>query len=216
MAAAACHAVGQGAKDGNLPAAERRIAVFGGSFSRIKASAAAKDAWAKALGCKVDTYGVNGCGFEAGRAKDNDVSGQIRRALAKGVRYEAFVLWASGNDVRHPLADTSNGVERAVATIRAGAPEAKIVVLNSIDEPFKDDSFRDKLRACAQAQSALCAKLDVPCLDLFNGSGITKANGRELVGADNCHMTEAGYRFIAPKTTAFLLEHLRPVKATGR
>lgn len=132
MAAAACHAVGQGAKDGDLPAAERRIAVFGGSFSRIKASAAAKDAWAKALGCKVDTYGVNGCGFAAGRAKDNDVSGQIRRALAKGVRYEAFVLWASGNDVRHPLADTSNGVERAVATIRAGAPEAKIVMLNSI------------------------------------------------------------------------------------
>jgi len=197
------------AKEGERSPTERRIAVFGGSFSCIKPSKVAKDAWAKALDCEVDTYGVGGCGFEAGRHKDNDVSGQVRRALAKGVRYEAFVLWASGNDVRYPLAATSNGVERAVVAIRAGAPEAKVVLLNSIDEPFRDDSFRSKLRACAAAQSAQCAKLGVPCLDLFNGSGITKENGRELVGKDDCHMTEAGYSFIAPKTTAFLVESIR-------
>lgn len=53
------------------------IAVFGGSFSCIKASQEAKDAWAKALKCRVDTYGIGGCGFEAGRGRTNDVSSQI-------------------------------------------------------------------------------------------------------------------------------------------
>lgn len=186
-----------------------RIAVFGGSFSRIKPSAEAKDAWAKALGCTVDTYGVNGCGFEAGRSKGDDVGGQVKRALASGRSYKAFVLWASGNDYRYPPVATSNGVERAVALIREKAPKSKIVLLNSIDEPFRDDGFRAKLRACAEAQAGICAKLGVPVLDLHGGSGITKENGRKLVGKDDCHMTAAGYRFIAPMTTEFLVRNLK-------
>ena len=186
-----------------------RIAVFGGSFSRIKPSAEAKDAWAKALGCTVDTYGVNGCGFEAGRSKGDDVGGQVKRALASGRSYKAFVLWASGNDCRYPPEATSNGVERAVKLIRERAPKAKVVLLNSIDEPFRDDKLRTKLRACAEAQVGICAKLGVPVLDLHGSSGITKENGRELVGEDNCHMTAAGYRFIAPMTTEFLVRNLK-------
>ena len=186
-----------------------RIAVFGGSFSCIKPSAAAKNAWAKALGCEVDSYGVGGCGFEAGRPMGNDVSGQVKRALDSGKNYKAFVLWASGNDVRYPPKATSNGVERAVTLIRELAPMAKIVLLNSIDEPFRDDGFRAKLRSCAEAQVGICAKLGVPVLDLHGGSGITKENGRKLVGKDNCHMTVDGYRFIAPMTTEFLVRNLK-------
>lgn len=187
-----------------------RIAVFGGSFSRIKPSKAAKDAWTKALDRKVDTYGVNGCGFEAGREKGNDVSGQVKRALAKkGVVYDVFVLWASGNDFRFPPSATSNGVERAVQLIRGHNPKAKIVLMNSIDEPFRSNDFRAKLRACAEAQKGICAKLAVPCLDLFNNSGITRENGREMVCGDNCHMTEAGYLHIAPMTTRFLQENVQ-------
>lgn len=198
-----------GAKCAKAPAdGQPRIAVFGGSFSCIRASQAAKNAWAEALGCKVDTYGIGGCGFEAGRPKTNDVSGQVSRAIASGRDYRAFVLWASGNDFRFPPSATSNGVERAVKLIRERAPKAKIVLLNSIDEPFRKDDFRRKLKACADAQVGVCAKLGVPCLDLFNGSGITKENGRPLVGKDNCHMTEAGYRFIAPMTSKFLKQHL--------
>lgn len=186
-----------------------RIAVFGGSFSCIKPSAEAKNTWAKALGCEVDTYGVGGCGFETGRWRKSDVSGQVKRALESGKSYKAFVLWASGNDVRYPPRATSNGVARAVKLIRAQAPKAKIVLLNSIDEPFRDDEFRAKLKACAEAQVGICAKLGVPVLDLHDGSGITKENGRQLVGKDNCHMTAEGYRFIAPMTTEFLVRNLK-------
>ena len=186
-----------------------RIAVFGGSFSCIKPSAAAKDVWAKALRCQVDTYGISGCGFEAGRGKKKDVSGQVQRALASGKDYKAFVLWASGNDVRFPPSATSNGVERAVKLIREQAPKAKVVLINSIDEPFRDDEFRAKLKACAEAQIGICAKLGVPVLDLHDGSGITKENGRKLVGKDDCHMTAEGYRFIAPMTTEFLVRNLK-------
>ena len=195
-----------------MPASDTlpRIAVFGGSFSRIKASEVAKNAWAKALGCKVDTWGIGGCGFEAGRGKTNDVSGQVSRAIAKkGVRYAAFVLWASGNDCRFPPSATSNGVERAVNLIRESDLNARIVLLNSIDEPFRTDKFRAKLRACAEAQNGICAKLGVPVLDLNGGSGITRENGRALVGKDDCHMTEAGYRFIEPMTTEFLIRNLK-------
>ena len=205
VALAAAQGEARGVAEADLP----RIAVFGGSFSIIRASQAAKKAWAEALGCKVDSYGVGGCGFEAGRAKTNDVSGQVSRAIASGRDYRAFVLWASGNDFRFPPSATSNGVERAVKLIRERAPKAKIVLLNSIDEPFRKPDFRAKLKACAEAQIGICAKLGVPCLDLFHGSGITEENGRPFVGKDNCHMTEAGYRFIAPMTSKFLLEHIR-------
>lgn len=194
------------------------IAVFGGSFSSIKASHQAKDAWAKALKCRVDTYGIGGCGFEAGRGRTNDVSSQVSRAIASGIEYKAFVLWGSGNDVSCPLAATSNGVERAVEIIREKAPYAKIVLLNSIDQPFRDERFRTKLRACAAAQQAVCRRLDVPCLNLNALSGITKENGRELVSHDDCHMTPAGYRFIVPLTTNFLVQHIPvgvPTKLTN-
>lgn len=91
-----------------------------------------------------------------------------------------------------------------------------IVLLNSIDEPFQNAEFRMKLMSCAEAQVAVCAKLGVPCLDLFNGSGITKENGRNLVSKDNCHMTEPGYEHIAPMTTRFLLETMRTQKTAER
>ena len=181
-----------------------RIAVFGGSFSRIEASRAAKDVWAKELGCSVDTYGVNSCGFEAGREKGNDIAGQVARALKAGVDYRAYVLWGSGNDIGFPASATSNGVERAVKLIRDGAPQAKIVLINSIDEPFQQDDVRAKIRRCAESQKGICARLGVPCLDLFNHSGITRENGRALVSGDDCHMTAAGYAHIAPLTAGFL------------
>lgn len=56
---------------------------------------------------------------------------------------------------------------------------------------------------------AAALRRGVPVLDLNGGSGITRENGRELVGKDNCHMTWAGYRFIAPMTTEFLVRNLK-------
>ena len=110
----------------------------------------------------------------------------------------------SGNDVDFPASATSNGVERAVLQIRAKAPRAKIVLINSIDEPFQPDDVRAKIRRCAESQKGVCARLGVPCLDLFSRSGITRENGRSLVSGDDCHMTAAGYAHIAPLTAGFL------------
>ena len=191
-----------------------RIAVFGGSFSVIEASSVAKDAWASALKCEVDSYGKSGCGFVAGGAEGKNVNGQVISALKSGKTYEAFILWASGNDISYPIEDTSNGVEKVIKRIRDGAPQAKIVLLNSLDEPFRTDEVRAQLKACAEAQLAVCSQLGVPCLDLFNESGLTAENGRGLVSSDDVHMNAAGYRFITPITTYFLLKTLRRNPAT--
>lgn len=192
------------AEEPEVPAKGPALAVFGGSFSVIKASQVAKREWKRVLGCTVKDYGIGGCGFEAGRAKGNDVAGQVARALASGEKYDCFVLWASGNDVRFPVEKQEEGIERAVKLIRAKAPDAKIVLFTSLPEPFRSQDVQVRLRALASSQIKMCEQLGVACLDLNTRSGITVDNGRPLVQKDNCHMTEAGYDFIKGLQTDFL------------
>ena len=185
-----------------------RLAVFGGSFSVIPASQAAKDGWRAALDCTVDDYGVGGCGFKAGDKKGNDVPNQVARALASGHDYAAFVLWASTNDIHSRDVGPQNaGIERTVALIRAKAPKAKIVFFTSMPVPLREKMHAD-LAAFVAEQIRTCEKLGVPCLDLYGRSGVTRENAEGLFGKDSFHPSAAGYAKVRDLQAAFLKRQL--------
>ena len=185
-----------------------RLAVFGGSFSRIPASQVAKAAWRKALDCSVTDYGIGGCGFLAGAQKGNDILGQVKRAVASGTAFDAYVLWASTNDVgSKDVARQNAAIEEVVAYIRAQAPKAKIVFFASLPIPLCKER-NVKLGEFAEGQIATCRKLGVPVLDLYAGSGITEENAAALTRPDKVHLTEAGYEKVKDRQSAFLVKHV--------
>ena len=185
-----------------------RLAVFGGSFSVIKPSQAAKDGWRKELGRVVDDYGIGGCGFKAGEQKGNDVYQQVSRALASGHDYEAFILWASTNDLRYKDVNVQNaGVERVVALIREKAPKAKILFFTSMPVPLRA-KMHAELADYVAGQIKTCEKLGIPYLDHYSQSGVTLENSQGLFGKDNFHPSEAGYAKVRDMQVAFLKKQL--------
>ena len=74
------------------PAPRPKVAVFGGSFSCIRPSQVAKNAWSQALGVEVSDFGRGGTGFLAGAETRNDIPNQIRRALGSKDRFRAKFL----------------------------------------------------------------------------------------------------------------------------
>ena len=185
-----------------------RVAVFGGSFSVNEPSQAAKDGWREGLGCTVDDYGIGGCGFKAGEEKGNDVPSQVARALASGHTYEAFVLWASTNDLRYKDVALQNaGIDRTVALIREKAPQAKIVFFTSMPVPLRE-KMHAELAGYVAEQIRTCERLGVPCLDLYGQSNVTRANAAGLFGKDDFHPNTAGYMRVRDVQTAFLKRQL--------
>ena len=181
-----------------------RIAVFGGSFSCQPPSRVAKAAWERAFDAEVVDFGVGGTGFVAGAESGNDVPGQIRRALADPRPFRAFVLWASTNDIKANTVEEQNAaIERCVAAIRAGAPGAAVALFASMPCPLAP-AANEILARFVRGQIETCARLRVPCLDLFRGSGITAENARLLTQEDGFHPNEAGYARVKDLQVEFL------------
>ncbi|MGI5869887.1 MAG: SGNH/GDSL hydrolase family protein [Kiritimatiellia bacterium] len=184
------------------------VAVFGGSFSCGKSSQVAKRAWSEALGIDVVDYGIGGMGFLAGAAVANDVPNQIRRALAADETYRAFILWASTNDIHEFTVDEQNAaIERCVEMIRTEAPGSRIVFFASMPWPLSPEK-NAVLGRFVQGQLETCARLDVPCLDLYRKSGITMENARRYIEDDDVHPKEAGYDKVKDVQIDFLRQHL--------
>lgn len=201
-ALAAETATANGEKDGRP-----EIAVFGGSFSCIGPSEVAKRAWTEALGCKVVNYGAGGMGFLRGADRTNDIPNQVRKALAKGGRYAAFVLWASTNDINYTVDQQNEAIEWCVREIREKSPASKVLFFASMPCPLQPERDR-KLAAFAEGQRVTCAKLGVPCLDQYRESGFTADNAAQFCGSDRFHPNEAGYAAIAKIQVSFLLKHV--------
>lgn len=203
-AVATAVAWGEGAVAGHKP----KLAVFGGSFSRIAASDVAKDAWRQALDCTVANYGIGGCGFLAGAAKTNDIIGQVNRALDSKMPYDAYVLWASTNDIhRHSVDEQNAAIERVVLHLREKAPQSKVVFFGSLPLPLRPKA-NEKLGRFADGQRKTCEKLGVPYLDLFNRSGITAENAASLTCPDKTHLKPEGYAKIKDLQVEFLRKSL--------
>ena len=194
---------------------KRKVAVFGGSFSCNPASQVAKKAWSRAFGVEVVDYGVGGTGFLAGAEARNDVPNQILRALASGNRFCAFVLWASTNDIRaHTVEEQNESIERCVEKIRAESPDSAVLLFASMPVPL-DSAKNAVLGRFAEGQIATCARLGVPCLDLYHRSGITADNAEGLTEADRIHPNEAAYDMVKDIQVEFLRCHLSTCETEG-
>lgn len=210
-------AAAMGAVKGEVPASaadfvppSHDVAVFGGSFSVIPETRVAKDAWRRKINCTVSDFGIGGCGFVAGREKQNDVPNQVARALATGVKFDLFVLWASTNDIwGRDVAKQDAGIEKAVALIREKAPTAKVVFFTSMPIPLKAKE-NELLGTFVAGQVKTCERLGVPCLDLYAKSGITAENAAALSGKDRFHPNEAGYAKVKDLQADFLASCLVP------
>lgn len=185
-----------------------KVAVFGGSFSCIQQSQVAKRAWSEALGVESVDFGVGGTGFLAGAENLNDVPHQIRRALWSGDQFRAFILWASTNDrVGHTVEEQNAAIERCVGTIRAEALGSAVLFFASMPVPL-DQEANALLERLVKGQIETCARLGVPCLDLFHLSGITAANAERLTQEDRFHPNEAGYDMVKGLQVEFLKSNL--------
>ena len=204
-----------------------RIAVFGGSLSVKPESDAAKQIWADALDAEVTTYGVGGAGFAI--SKGYSLQKQVDTA---GV-YDVYVLWASTNDFTgnkpcgtwkdYTEADGYNasrldtqcgGINYCIRRLREKNPDAKIYFFTSLRffrrnsgyNPFSTDTNKTgkTFAQYVEAQIACCRYHGVPVLDQFSLQDVDIHNFQPFYQEDKLHMTEEGYRRIAPLQAAFL------------
>ena len=187
---------------------KQKVAVFGGSFSCNPPSQVAKKAWSQAFTVEVVDFGIGGTGFLAGAEAHNDVPNQIFRALASGNRFCAFVLWASTNDIyEHTVEEQNASIERCVERIRAESPDSAVLLFASMPVPL-DPAKNALLGRFVEGQIATCARLGVPCLDLYHRSGITAENAERLTEADRVHPNEAAYAMVKDLQVEFLRTHM--------
>ncbi len=186
---------------------KQKVAVFGGSFSCNPASQVAKKAWSQAFGVEVVDFGIGGMGFVTGAEAHNDVPNQILRALGSGNRFCAFVFWASTNDIWRTVEEQNASIERCVEKIRKESPDSAVLLFASMPVPL-DPQKNALLGRFVEGQIATCARLGVPCLDLYHRSGITAANAERLTEADRIHPNEAAYAMVKDLQVEFLRAHL--------
>lgn len=204
-----------------------RIAVFGGSLSVKPESDAAKQIWADALDAEVTTYGVGGAGFAISRGYS------IQKQVDEAGVYDIYVLWASTNDFvgdekcgtwkDYTEADGYNtskldtqcgGINYCIRRLREKNPEARIYFFTSLRffrrdagyNPFSTDVNKTKKNFAqyVDAQIACCRYQGVPVLDQFSLQDVGIDNYQPFYLEDKLHMTEEGYRRIAPLQASFL------------
>lgn len=186
----------------------KQLAVFGGSFSVIPASQTAKDAWRNAICCEITDFGKGGCGFIVGSGGGKNVLGQVKSAIASGIKFDAFVFWASTNDLRlHDVEKQNSQIEKAIAYVRAEVPDAKVLFFTSLPVPLKP-AMNAELASFVDGQIAVCQKLNVPYLDLYTQSGITTNNAASVTSKDKLHLLPAGYELIKDVQVEFLKKNL--------
>ena len=168
---------------------KQKVAVFGGSFSCVPASQVAKKAWSQAFGVEVVDFGIGGTGFVTGAEAHNDVPNQICRALASGNRFCAFIFWASTNDIWRTVEEQNAAIERCVAKIRKESPDSAVLLFASMPVPL-DSAKNALLGRLVEGQIATCARLGVPCLDLYHRSAGRPAGCRRRRG--NSWQTPSG------------------------
>lgn len=213
-----------------LPASgvvKTRIAVFGGSLSVKPQSDAAKQLWADALDAEVTTYGVGGAGFSSSKGYS------LQRQVDTAGVYDIYVLWASTNDFTgnkecgswkdYSAADgydasrldtQCGGINYCIHKLREKNPEAKILFFTSLRfftrdsgyNPYSTDANKTgkTFAEYVQAQKECCLYHGVPVLDQFSLQDVGIENFERFYLSDKLHMTEEGYRRIAPAQVSFI------------
>lgn len=205
----------------------KTIAVFGGSLSVNKESDAAKQMWADMLGATVDTYGVGGAGFS------NLQGFTLQKQVDLAGVYDIYILWASTNDFvnsrecgnwkdyteadgfdESKLSTQCGGINYCIRKLMEKNPRAEIYFFTGFrffsreagHNPFTEEANATGLNfsAYVQAQKDCCAHYGISVLDQFNIQGINEFNCDLFYMPDKLHLTEEGYRRLAPMQIDFL------------
>ena len=205
----------------------KTIAVFGGSLSVYPESDAAKQMWADLLGATVDSYGVGGAGFSSLQGYS------IQRQVDTAGVYDVYVLWASTNDFtknrecgtpqdyteadgfdESKLVTQCGGINYCIRKLQQKNPRARIYFFTGLRffrsragyDPFSDETNNTGLNFAAyiRAQKECCLRYGIPVLDQFETQGINEFNYELYYKSDKLHLTEDGYRRIAPAQVEFL------------
>lgn len=208
------------------PNYNKKIAVFGGSFSVIPASDVAKAYWVDVLRGSVTTYGIGGAGFSIKTGEDRWLPGQIDKALASGTHYDIFIIWASTNDVSRgiSLEEQNQEIRNCIEKIRKNVPQAKIMFFSSLPVPLLEYIAEEdiekgpewsrggrrnmkKLPSYVEGQEQVCREMNVPFLNLYTDSGINRWNAVDFFQGDMLHLNNAGYNHIKETQARFIATH---------
>lgn len=230
-----CLSISLFAQNGKMdwaPIYGQKAAVFGGSFSCIKESEAAKQVWRDKLNLDVTTYGVGGMGFSILTGKDS-IPSQVNKALEKE-KYDIYILWASTNDFGKnceigtyrdwtkydnfddkKLETQCGGINYCIQEILKANPEARIYFFTTLSNDFwkerSNDPFykgEDKsIYDYVKAQMECCKYWGVPCFNMYEATPINYVTSSIYVQKDGLHLTEACYKKMGETMAMFMASH---------
>lgn len=188
---------------------EFTIGIFGGSVSCRKEGDIVKRNWEQRLGVRIMTKGVGGAGFSS--LTENNIPSQIKSS----VPYDAYILWASTNDVVYaPMGGLndldektqSGGIYKSINLIKEKNPEATIIFFCSLPA---FNTYYKHIEQFVESQKLICDSLNIPYLDQFILCDFTFLNYSNYYFPDTYHLQSSGYLKIAEIQYDFLYKNLQ-------
>jgi lysophospholipase L1-like esterase len=153
---------------------------------------------ARNRGWTITNLAVAGTGFQNPGWTNRPVGSLVSRTVR--LRPDVVILAAGHNDSRWSAASTMREADRVIARLRAGLPDAILVIVAPIwqngSPPARCLALRDHLRRTAAAVGALF-------IDPLGQRWFAGADHR-FIGPDGLHPTDAGHRHIAAELLAGL------------
>lgn len=208
----------------------KRMAIFGGSFSRIEASNVCKEHWQQKLGISWSDFGINGAGF-SNLPQDPGVQYEISKCARDHNDYDIFLLWSPSNDFtkvgdnigsqtdyteadgydQTKLNTLLGGMNFCYEQILQLNPEAEILLFTTLPVfhvgpkgYLTDYKEGIGLEQYVDAEITWAKRHDIPYLDLFRLSGFTLDNYKQYYEHDALHPNQAGYEQLKQLTADFI------------
>jgi lysophospholipase L1-like esterase len=184
-----------------------RVVVLGDSYtSGWNGAGLGRRNWTALVGSSrgwtVTNLAVAGTGYRNPGWTSQPVGSLVPRTIR--LRPDVVILATGHNDSRWTAASTSAEAERVIARLRAGLPDAVIVLLAPIwqngSPPTRCLVLRDHLRRTAAAVGAVF-------VDPLSGRWFAGSDHR-FIGPDGLHPTDAGHRHIADELLSDLAGRL--------
>lgn len=188
---------------------EFTIGIFGGSVSCRTEGDIIKRDWAQRLGAQIITKGVGGAGFSS--LTENNIPSQIKNSES----YDAYILWASTNDVVYATVGglndfdektQSGGIYKSINLIKEKNPEATIIFFGSLPA---FNTYYKRIEHFVESQKLICDSLNIPYLEQFILCDFTFCNYSNYYFPDTYHLQSSGYLKMAEIQYDFLYEHLK-------
>lgn len=176
-------------------AARIDIAVLGDAYTAGSGMDSGEQSeWPALLGAAhpwdVTRFAVGGTGFVAGRESANDFAARVPEIVAR--KPDVVIVEGGHDDASSPPAQVAAAADKALTALRAGLPDAKIVVLGVL----WPDAAPPAVFAIDDSLKAATASVEGVFVDALRDGWFSGANGR-LIGSDGIHPTDEGQAALA-------------------